>query len=232
MRAYEMRQIVRSDGLSTLSSPLTGHMSKFALLCQAARLLGQVLQHLSSDSTIRDDAWIQLDRTLQSMIAASLDTDSPDHDQISFVYRCVVGPFPNLTDCFKCSALVALYTPWLYSDSASIADRDRSLRAKVIIEQITEKIATNLVGHQCFLGRNPEDMSPWGLFFAYHVCGAHMQSSHREGSVEPEIVKRLKEAFLAIDVRWNVAGTWTSCLISYCLIPKLIFWFRRLSPAP
>ena len=184
-------------------------MSNFALLCQAARLLGQVLQHLSSDSAIRDDAWIQLDRTLQSMIAASLDTDSPDHDQISFVYRYVVHPLSNLTDYFKHSALVALYTPWLYSDSASAstADRDRSLRAKVIVQQITEKIATNLVGHQCFLGRNPEDMSPWGLFFAYHVCGAHIHSSHREGSVEPEIVKRLKEAFLAIDVRWNVAGT-------------------------
>ena len=68
-------------------------MSKFALLCQAARLLGQVLHHLSSDLAMRDDAWIQLDRTLQSMIAASLETDSPDHDQISFVYRYVVHPF-------------------------------------------------------------------------------------------------------------------------------------------
>lgn len=62
-------------------------MSRFALLCQAARLLGQALQHLSSDSAMRDDTWIQLDRTLQSMITASLNVDSPDHDQISFVYR-------------------------------------------------------------------------------------------------------------------------------------------------
>ena len=67
-------------------------MSKFALLCQAARLLGQVLHHLSTDSARRDDAWIQLDRTLQSMITASLDTTSPDHDQISFIYRSVVFP--------------------------------------------------------------------------------------------------------------------------------------------
>ena len=97
--------------------------------------------------------------------------------------------------------------PWLYSDGgASPADRDRSLRAKLVIQQITEKIATNLVDDQCFLGRNPEDMSPWGLFFAYHVCGAHMHSAHREGSAEPEMVKRLKETFLAIDVRWNAAG--------------------------
>ena len=201
-----MRQIVRSEAFSTLSSPLTGHMSRFALLCQAARLLGQVLHHLSSDSAIRDDAWIQLDRTLQSMITASLNVDSPDHDQINFVYRYLVCPFSNLTDWFNCSALIALYTPWLYTNGATIADRDRSLRAKVVVQQITETIATNLVEHECFLDRNPEDMSPWGLFFAYHVCGAHMHSSHREGSDKPEMVKRLKEALLAIDVRWNAAG--------------------------
>ena len=65
-------------------------MSRFALLCQAARLLGQVLRHISSDSTSRDDNWIQLDRTLQSMIAASLNVDPPDDNQISFIYRYII----------------------------------------------------------------------------------------------------------------------------------------------
>ena len=181
-------------------------MSRFALLCQAARLLGQVLHHLSSDSAMRDDAWIQLDRTLQSMIAASLNMDSPDYDQIGFIYRYMLCSVSSLTDCFKCSALVALYTPWLNSDGVSTFDRDRSRRAKLVIQQITETISTNLVDHQCFMGRDPEDMSPWGLFFAYHVCGAHLHSS-RAASDEPDILKSLKEAFLAIDVRWHAAGT-------------------------
>jgi hypothetical protein len=66
---------------------MNGHMSKFALLCQAARLLGQVLHHVSSDSAIHEDVWIQLDRTLHSMITASLNVDHPDWDQITFVYR-------------------------------------------------------------------------------------------------------------------------------------------------
>jgi hypothetical protein len=66
---------------------MTNHMSKFALLCQAARLLGQVLQYLSSEADVHDNAWVQLDRTLQSMITASLDVESPDDDQIAFVYR-------------------------------------------------------------------------------------------------------------------------------------------------
>ena len=72
--------------------PLTGHMSRFALLCQAARLLGQVLHHLSSNTTEDDDVWNQLDRTLQSMLAASLDVEVPDDDQIGFVYRSVIHP--------------------------------------------------------------------------------------------------------------------------------------------
>ena len=65
-------------------------MNKFALLCQAAKLLGQVLHHVSSDSAIHDDVWIQLDRTLQSMIAASVNVDWPDCDQLTFVYRYVL----------------------------------------------------------------------------------------------------------------------------------------------
>ena len=69
---------------------MTGHMSKFALLCQAARLLGQVLHHLSTNFTSEDDVWIQLDRTLQSMLAAALNIDFPDYDQITFVYRLVL----------------------------------------------------------------------------------------------------------------------------------------------
>lgn len=68
---------------------MTGHMSKFALLCQAARLLGQVLHAISSDSAVDDDNWMQLDRTLQSMLAASLNVDLPDNDQITFIYRYV-----------------------------------------------------------------------------------------------------------------------------------------------
>lgn len=64
-------------------------MSKFALLCQAANLLGQVLNHVSSDPAGDDIAWVQLDRTLQSMLAAALDVGSPDYDQITFVYRFV-----------------------------------------------------------------------------------------------------------------------------------------------
>ena len=80
-------QVVKSDELVNMSSPMTGHMSKFALLCQAARLLGQVLNYVTGKMASQDDVELQLDRTLHSMLAASLDVETPDQDQITFIYR-------------------------------------------------------------------------------------------------------------------------------------------------
>lgn len=192
---------------------MAGHMSKFALLCQAARLLGQVLYHLSTDFTSEDDAWIQLDRTLQSMLAAALNIDFPDYDQITFVYRLVLQWSPlSCTGVYtKLSALVALYTPWLLSDAVEKIEAYRSRRAKVILQQITERISTNLIERQCFLGRDPEDMSPWGLYFAYRICSAHMRNSSKSAH-GLEVVRSLREGFMSIDVRWNVAGVYLQLL--------------------
>ncbi|KAI9045456.1 fungal specific transcription factor domain-containing protein [Aspergillus affinis] len=187
--------IVRPDDLFTLSSPLAGHMSKFALLCQAARLLGQVLHHASSETTVDDDAWVQLDRTLQSMLAAALDLDNPDHDQIAFVY----------------SAFIALHTMWLSPDGATTPNTDRAQRARAVIQQITDQIRVNLVERQCFAGRDPEDMSPWGLFFAYRICVAHTRSAQESANLS-EVVERIKETILAIHARWNVAGVYLQLL--------------------
>lgn len=64
-------------------------MSKFALLCQAARLLGLVLNHVTADSmsiTESDANEAQLSRTIFAMIKASKDLESPDYDQIAFCY--------------------------------------------------------------------------------------------------------------------------------------------------
>ena len=186
-------------------------MSKFALLCQAARILGQVLRYISSDASIDDDeSGIQLDRTLQSMIAAALDFDAPDYDQISFIH----------------STLVALHYPWLYSDSTNQVDIERCDRARAVTQKITQKIRANLIANQCFLGRDPEDMSPWGLFFAYHVCVFHMRVTRGTSSAPAEVVKSLKETFAAIDVRWNAAGT----SIVFIQLLKSNRWRRCLSP--
>ncbi|KAK2594640.1 hypothetical protein QQS21_007616 [Conoideocrella luteorostrata] len=188
--------IVRSNDVSDLSSPMTGHMSKFALLCQAARLLGHVLHQFSNGSNIDDEVLAQLDRTLQSMLHAALDIDSPDYDQITFIY----------------SALVALYTPWLSPpNQANELDGNRVQRAKAVLQQITERVNANLIERQCFMGRDPEDMSPWGLFFAYTICGAHMRSK-RKAPHAVEVIKSLRDGLLAVDTRWKVGGVYLRLL--------------------
>jgi hypothetical protein len=64
-------------------------MSKFALLCQAARLLGLVLNHVTCDKMSAEEHEaneIQLSRTIFAMIEASKDLENPDYDQIAFCY--------------------------------------------------------------------------------------------------------------------------------------------------
>lgn len=77
-----------------MSSPLNDHMSKFALLCQASRLLGLVLSHITCDKMTnqeqREANEIQLSRTIFAMINASSELESPDYDQIAFCYWYVL----------------------------------------------------------------------------------------------------------------------------------------------
>lgn len=80
-------QVTSPEDVSTLGSPSTRHMAKFALLCQAARLLGQILCHANNRSTADDEEWLQLHRTVQSMLTAALDVDESDHAHVGFVYR-------------------------------------------------------------------------------------------------------------------------------------------------
>ncbi|KAJ5101585.1 hypothetical protein NUU61_003807 [Penicillium alfredii] len=187
--------IVRPDRLAALSYPMTGHMSKFALVCQAARLLGQVIHCLAHDPASQDGVWQQLDRTLHSMLTAALNIDCPDYDQITFIY----------------SSLVALYSPWISSNANEEFDNGFSQRASTILQQITDRISANLIERQCFLGRDPENISPWGLYFAYQVCGAHMRSG-RPTQQKTEVIKSLREGLVAIDERWGVAGVYLQLL--------------------
>ena len=113
----------------------------------------------------------------------------------------------SISDCIlKSSALIALHMPWLYDDHVPTVDADHSQRAKAVIQDITNVIRANLIERQCFSGRDPEDTAPWGLFFAYHICGVHIWASSETPS-SLEVVRSLRESFRMIDVRWNAAGT-------------------------
>lgn len=86
-----MTQVVEPTS-ATLYLPSSGHISKFSLLCQAAALLGEVLEHISKpveDQKIYEEEGLQLVHTLRAMISTSESMDTPDHDQISMIYGYV-----------------------------------------------------------------------------------------------------------------------------------------------
>ncbi|KAM3152974.1 hypothetical protein ABEW05_006642 [Botrytis cinerea] len=182
--------IINSSSYSTLSSPTTGHMSKFALLCQAARLLGQVLNHVSGDSSHDIELWIQLDRTVYSMLEASVNVENPDCDRIAFIY----------------STLLALHTSSLSphpSNPPSPLDQHRTERKAQLLQRITQRIIANMSTPRSLLGRDPNSISPWALFFGYHMCVEQIRSKDPSSH---DIVVLVRKGFEEADVRWNVAG--------------------------
>jgi hypothetical protein len=114
-------------------------------------------------------------------------------------------------------------------------DAERSSHAREVIQQILHKIKTNLVEQKCFLGRDPDDISPWGLFFAYRLCVDHIRSGEKvSGPDSSEVIKNLRETFVTINARWNVAGISSSCSdASYkiSMVRGSDIWSRCLSKA-
>jgi hypothetical protein len=115
----------------------------------------------------------------------------------------------------------------------AIMDAERSNHAREVIQQILHKVKTNLVEQKCFLARDPDDISPWGLFFAYRLCVDHIRSGERASGPDfSEVIKSLKETFVKIDARWNVAGISSSYFdASYevSVVRGSNKWSRRLS---
>ncbi|KAJ0416860.1 hypothetical protein BJY00DRAFT_325886 [Aspergillus carlsbadensis] len=202
---------VNPSNLCTIATPRTTHMSRFSLLCQAARVLGKVICFLNRsgprngpgnrpgpasstgnaerDSLDEEEERIQLDTTLHAMLTAAMQVDEPDLDTITFIY----------------STMMALYTPSL-SSATSIATAtttpqsqppfDAATRASALIAEVTNARLANMLDRTCLSGRDPGGMSPWRVYFAYRALGVHMRTL-REVGKGPEnswIYLRLIEA--------------------------------------
>lgn len=104
-------------------------MSKFALLCQAARLLGQVLTYVATEREGETEVEAQLDRTLHSMLKVAMGVKEPDYDQITFIFRyvfsfsmftqmCILGLFRTLC-IYVCMRVIPSLHPCISLDTPS-----------------------------------------------------------------------------------------------------------------
>lgn len=105
--------------------------------------------------------------------------------------------------------------PWLYAEDVNTSTAPRSQRAKAVIQQIVNEIRTNVLEKRCFLGCQPEDLSPWGLCFAYHVCLAHLRYETKTTEFS-ELADSLKQTMVQINVRWNAAGMLRLPMVMFC----------------
>jgi hypothetical protein len=109
------------------------------------------------------------------------------------------------------SALVALYTPTFRLAGTSVSNTEftpeRLSRAFAVCQLVTKRLQIpNFTESICPLtSQTPEEMSPWGCFFAYQVCAVHLRAKQRGGG-EEEVVKFFKEAFGVINRGWRAAG--------------------------
>ncbi|KAL4981918.1 hypothetical protein BDW68DRAFT_183027 [Aspergillus falconensis] len=197
--------IVNASDLCTVGAPSTTRMSRFSLLCQAARVLGKVICFLgrsgpgnvpsnSNDNrnALQEDIErMQLDTTLQAMLTAAMQLDEPDLDTITFIY----------------SAMMALYTPHLASATSVKTPtstrretiRHAPTRASELIADTTDTILANLIDKACLSGRDTGGMSPWRVYFAYRTLGLHMRTSRETNGPDRPMVS-LKR------VRMNQSG--------------------------
>ncbi|KAL2849305.1 fungal-specific transcription factor domain-containing protein [Aspergillus pseudodeflectus] len=184
--------IVNATEIWTVATPSTKHMSKFSLLCQAARVLGKVICFLNrsgprngtstrngnEDVNARQDdiERIQLDTTLQAMLTAAMQLDEPDLDTITFIY----------------GTTLALYTPHLSSATSASATTPTTrepilhapTRASELIAETTDTIYTNLLANDCLFTRDAAGLSPWRVYFAYRTLGVHMRTLREARSLK------------------------------------------------
>lgn len=72
-----------------VAHPTLDHMSRFALVVQAARLLGHVFDHVSKPdgNTLPFEETMQLDRTIRSLINACHRTSMPACAAVAICHR-------------------------------------------------------------------------------------------------------------------------------------------------
>ena len=139
-------QVVPSNDLCILLSVSNSYMSNLA---QAARLLGQVLKHVSNKTTeqaLHDEKGMQLDRTLHAFIRTLKTTNPPYYNPIIVCFKCVVTVILQLfNDLICCSALIALHKLQVSLGDRVLVNSDYYRYTRTFTKAVLKRIVTTLL---------------------------------------------------------------------------------------
>ncbi|KAL2811276.1 hypothetical protein BJX63DRAFT_399573 [Aspergillus granulosus] len=222
--------------IHTISSRTPRHTCRFRRLCQAARVLGEVISLPNrSGSTsgpmnendkmtpqLENLERMRLDSILQSMLDNAIDLEDPDLDTMTFIFSTMIGLYtPHLSAAF--STLRSTRPP-TYEDPPT--------RASEIVNQITEAILSALLDQPYFTRCNPRAMSPWRAYFMYHALSVQMATlrdigpqgddevliympgmygERQEVDLE-KVILAIRQAFTVIGARWSIGNVYLRLL--------------------
>jgi hypothetical protein len=190
-------------------------MSKFALVAQAAGLLGQVLKHVSShtaDQELHDEEGMRLDRTLHVHISALSAMNPRYHDPMVICYRYIFTASLQLCNDLTCrSALMALHEPRFSSDRGLLGNSDHCRYARSVTEAVSEMVVTNSPQYLPGLALSRGGFSLWGPRLVYQAGVTYIRLNRKVSTLDSlQALKILQQSLRVVDIRWKAAGIFCS----------------------
>ncbi|RFU32899.1 hypothetical protein B7463_g3460, partial [Scytalidium lignicola] len=193
--------IMPTDEPFTTASPSSANMGRFTLVAHIAKLLGQVLRHVSDkilDATTHYEEAIQLDRTIHALLGVS-ETESRESP----------NPICNQSAILE-STLMTLHekysSPSMKPSSSPVMDHNYS-------RSVMENLATDMVAatRYYFHILTPpayDDFSPFFLHSIYQCTTTFVRMYQENRNSETlESLDMLKKVLRVLDGKWRVAAT-------------------------
>ncbi|KAH8819056.1 hypothetical protein F5884DRAFT_759321 [Xylogone sp. PMI_703] len=191
--------IMPTGELFTTASPSSANMGRFTLVAHIAKLLSQVLRHVSdntSDARAHYEEAIQLDRTIHALLEVS-ETESQESPT----------PICNQSAILE-STLMILHERYSSPNVKSLDPVMDHTYSRSVIERIAKDMAaaTRLYFH-VLPAPAFDDFSPFFLHTIYQCAATYVHLYQVDKNPETlESLDMLKKVLKVLDGKWRVAG--------------------------